>query len=207
MLTVDLSKYKNPPWHDKERSFVTRAVWHILNAVFLQNPLNPSSKVKIVLLRAFGAKVGKGVLLKPAINIKSPWRVEIGDYSMIGERAWLDSVAPIRIGANVVVSQDAYLCTGNHDWTDPAFGLIEAPLVIEDGAWVGARATILPGARVASHAIISGGSVLSKETEPYMIYAGNPALPVKKRVLTENGRAEQIAARHQELVRELELSR
>lgn len=179
--TVDLSAYRNPPTHDKGRSFAVRALWHCLNAVFLQNPLNPSSKLKIALLRLFGAKIGRGVLLKPGINVKSPWKVEIGDFAMIGERAWLDSVAPIAIGAHVCISQDAYLCTGNHDWTDPAFGLIEWPLVVEDGAWIGARATILPGARVGAHAVVAAGTVLSKTAEPYTIYAGNPAVAVKTR--------------------------
>ena len=73
------------------------------------------------------------------------------------------------------------MCTGNHDWTDPAFGLIVKPIVIEDGAWVGARAIVLPGVTVAAHSIVTAGSVITKDTEPYMIYAGNPAVKVKER--------------------------
>lgn len=182
-LTVDLSLYRNPEWHDKGRSFFVRAVWHCVNAIFLQNPLNPSSRLKAILLRLFGAKVGRGVLLKPGINVKSPWLLEIGDYTFIGERAWLDSYFPIKIGSNVCISQDAYLCTGNHDWSDPAFGLRESRLVIEDGAWLGARATVLPGAHIASHVVLAGGTVLSRPTEPFTVYAGNPATPVRRRVL------------------------
>ncbi len=180
---VDLSSYRNPDWHDKGRNILVRSLWHIVNAIFLQNPINPSSRVKVFWLRAFGAKIGNNCVFKPAINVKSPWKISIGDNAWIGECAWLDSVAPIQIGADVCISQGAYLCTGNHDWSDTAFGLIEWPLVIEDGAWIGARAVILPGARVASHTIIAAGSVLSKSTEPYTIYAGNPAFPVKKRTL------------------------
>jgi len=77
------------------------------------------------------------VVFKPSINVKYPWKLEIGDHSWIGEGAWLDSLAPIRIGSNCCISQGVYFCTGNHDWTDPAFGLIVKPIVIEDGAWVG----------------------------------------------------------------------
>lgn len=183
MKSVDLSRYKNPPWHDKGRGFVTRALWHCVNALFLQNPLNPSSGIKVRLLRLFGARIGRGVLLKPGINVKSPWLLEIGDHSWIGERAWLDTFFPITIGSHVCISQDAYLCTGNHDWSDTAFGLLDGSLVIEDGAWVGARATILPGAHIASHAVVAGGAVLSKPTEPYAVYAGNPAVLVRQRVL------------------------
>jgi len=71
MKSVDLSRYKNPPWHDKGRGFVTRALWHCVNALLLQNPLNPSSGIKVRLLRLFGARIGRGVLLKPGINVKN----------------------------------------------------------------------------------------------------------------------------------------
>ena len=186
---VDFSQYRNPAWQNKGASFPVRAVWHCLNALFLQNPLNPSSKLKISLLRLFGAKIGKGVVIKPGVNIKSPWKTEIGDYSMIGENAWLDSLAQITIGRNVCISQGAYLCTGNHDWTDQAFGLQEWHIVVEDGAWIGARANILPGARIASHSVIAAGSSISKPTDPYMIYAGNPAQPVKRRIVKHNSQS------------------
>jgi putative colanic acid biosynthesis acetyltransferase WcaF len=155
-----------------------------VNALFLINPLNPSSKMKVVLMRLFGARIGKKVLIKPGVNVKHPWFLTLGDHSMLGENVWIDNTfAPITIGANVCVSQGAYLTSGNHDWTDSAFGLIEKPLIIDDGAWIGAQARIMPGACVATHVVIGGGSVLSKSTEPYMIYSGNPATAVKERVM------------------------
>jgi putative colanic acid biosynthesis acetyltransferase WcaF len=184
-ISVDFSLYKNPVGQNKGVSFPIRAMWHIINAAFVQNPVNASSRLKIALLRLFGAKVGKGVIIKPGVNIKSPWRTEIGDYSMIGENAWLDSLTWIKIGRNVCISQGAYLCTGNHDWTDRAFALTEWAIIVEDGAWIGARANVLPGAHIATHVVIAAGSSISKPTEPYTIYAGNPALPVKKRVIKQ----------------------
>ena len=193
-LTVDLSSYRNPPWHNKGRGIVVRSVWHFVNALFFENSLNPSSRLKIALLRLFGAKVGRGVIIKPGVNIKHPWFLTLGDHTWIGERAWLDNTfAPITLGDHVCVSQGVYLCTGNHDWTDPAFGLLERPLTIESGAWIGAGAKVLPGAQVASHCIVAGGAVLSKPTEPYMIYAGNPAVAVKKRVIKEGERRTSIS--------------
>ena len=185
-ISVDLSSYRNPPHHDKGRGIGTRVVWHFVNALFFENSLNPSSGLKIALLKLFGAKVGRGVLIKPGVNIKHPWFLTLGDHAWIGERAWIDNTfAPITIGSHVCVSQGVYLCTGNHDWTDPAFGLLERPLTIETGAWIGAGAKVLPGAQVASHVVVAGGAVLSKPTEPYTIYAGNPAQAVKKRVIKE----------------------
>ncbi|PKN13541.1 MAG: colanic acid biosynthesis acetyltransferase WcaF [Deltaproteobacteria bacterium HGW-Deltaproteobacteria-4] len=179
-MSVDLSRFNNS-WYNPGCGFFVRTLWHYVNAVFLQSPLNPSSKLKIIILRMFGAKIGQGVVLKPSINVKYPWKLEIGDYSWIGENVWLDSLAPITIGSNVCISQGVYFCTGNHDWTDPAFGLIVKPIVIEDGAWVGARATVLPGVTIKSHSIVAAGSVIAKDTDAYGIYVGNPAMKVKER--------------------------
>ena len=178
--TTDLSRFDNS-WYSPGRGWLTRVVWHFVNALFLQSPLNPSSRLKIRLLRAFGARVGTGVVLKPSLNVKYPWNLTVGDYSWIGEGAWLDSLAPIIIGSNVCISQGVYCCTGNHDWSDPAFGLVVKPIVVEDGAWVGARATLLPGVTVRSHAIVAAGGVLSGDAEPYTVYSGNPAVAVKMR--------------------------
>lgn len=178
--TVDLSRFDNS-WYSPGRGYLIRSIWHFVNALFLQNPLNPSSGIKTRLLRLFGAKIGSGVVLKPSINVKYPWNLTIGNNTWIGEHAWLDSLAPIYIGANACISQGAYFCTGNHDWSDPAFGLVVKPIIIEDGAWVGARATVLPGVTIKSHSIVAAGTVIAKDTEPYMIYSGNPALPVKER--------------------------
>lgn len=179
-MQVDLSTFDNS-WYKPGRSLLFRSLWHIVNALFLQNPLNPSSRLKIAFLRLFGARIGEGVVLKPSINVKFPWNLEVGDYSWIGENAWLDSLAPIKIGSNACISQGGYFCTGNHDWTDPAFGLIVKGITIEDGAWIGARATVLPGVTVKSHSIVAAGSVIAKDTEAYGIYVGNPAVKVKER--------------------------
>ena len=126
---VNLALYRPPPRQDRGRGFVIRALWHCVNAVCFQNPLNPSSVIKTWLLRRFGAKIGKGVVLKPGINVKHPWFLEVGDHTWIGENAWLDNAAaPITIGSHVCLSQGVYLCTGSHDWSDPAFGLIAQAL-------------------------------------------------------------------------------
>ena len=184
MEQVDLSQYNNF-WYHPGRGLVVRLLWHCANVLFLQNPLNVSSRVKVLLLRCFGAKVGAGVVIKPGVSVKYPWNIQIGDHVWIGENVWLDSLAPIKIGNHACVSQGAYLCTGNHDWTDPAFGLMVKPIVLEDGTWVGARAVILPGVTVTSHSVVAAGSVLTQSTQAYTIYAGNPAVAVKRRAIQE----------------------
>lgn len=182
-MKVDLGAYRNPPDLDKGRGFVTRALWHFVNALVLQNPFNPSSGSKRVALKMFGAKLGKGCIFKPGISVKSPWHLQMGDNCWIGERSWIDSLAPVKMGNNVCLSQEVYVCCGNHDWTDPAFGKQVLPVTIEDGAWVATRATLLPGVIIGTHSVVAAGAVVSKSTEPYKIYAGNPAVAVKDRVI------------------------
>lgn len=179
-MRVDLSQYDNT-WYRPGRSFLIRTLWYFCNALFLLNPLNPSSSLKIFLLRLFGASIGRGVVIKPGINVKYPWHLAIGDHSWIGEGVWLDCLEKIDIGRNVCISQGAYLCTGNHDWTDIAFRLITKPITVDDGAWIGAKTTVLPGVRIASHSIVCAGAVITNFTEPFTIYSGNPAYAKGKR--------------------------
>ncbi len=185
---VDLSRYDNA-WFSPGRGLLVRTLWHYANVLLLQNPFNLSSRLRVAVLRAFGARVGQGVNIKPGVNVKYPWHVEIGDHVWIGEGAWLDSLAPIAIGPHACISQGAYLCTGNHDWSDPAFGLRVGPITIERGAWIGARAVVLSGVTVGAHAVVSAGAVLSRNAEPNGIYTGNPAQWVKARVIRERSGA------------------
>jgi len=182
-MKVNFSKFDNS-WYKPGRGIIVQITWFVVNAAFLQNPLILSSKLKVGLLRLFGAKIGKCVVLKPSINVKYPWNIEIGDYSWIGEKTWLDSLGKIKIGQNVCISQGTYLCTGNHDWNDPAFGLIVKHIIIEDGVWIGAKSVVLPGVTMGNHSIATAGSIVSADTKTNMIYAGNPAIIVKERRLS-----------------------
>lgn len=181
-MSVRLDKFDNS-WYQPGRGIVVRILWYLVNVLIMQNHLNPFSHLKVFALRMFGAQIGKGVVMKPGIRIKYPWNLRVGDYTWIGENAWLDSLAPITLESHVCISQGAYLCTGNHDWKDTAFGLMIKPIVIENGAWIGARAMVMPGVTIASHSVITAGSVISRDTEPYGIYSGNPAQRVRERTL------------------------
>jgi len=159
--------------------------------VFLGQPLLqsyclPFSAPKAALLRSFGAQIGAQVAIKPGARVKFPWRLSVGDFSWIGERAWLDNLAPIAIESHVSVSQEAYLCTGNHDWQDPTFRLITASVRVESGSWIAARAVVGPGVTVGRGAVLALGSVAPRSLEPMTIYAGNPAQPVKARAIASD---------------------
>jgi len=173
----------NNDWYKKQigASKVKQVLWYFVNVLFFINPLNPSSGIKKGLLRMFGAKIGRGVLLKPAINIKYPWKLTIGDHAWIGEKVWIDNLADVRIGRSVTLSQGAMLLTGNHDYSSSVFDLIVKEIVLEDGVWIGARSIVAPGVIGHSHAVLAAGSVATGTLEAYKIYQGNPAVFVRER--------------------------
>jgi putative colanic acid biosynthesis acetyltransferase WcaF len=177
---MDLSRFDNSHYHPGAR-FVTRTAWYLCNALIFDSWLMPVSAVKRAVLRLFGARIGCGVVLKPRVNIKYPWRLSIGDHSWIGEGVWIDNLAQVDIGANVCVSQGAYLLTGNHDYRDQAFGLTTAAIRIEDEAWVGAFCVVCPGVSVARGSVLSVRSVASADTEEFWVYRGTPAQKWKPR--------------------------
>jgi putative colanic acid biosynthesis acetyltransferase WcaF len=186
--SVDLASFDNA-WYHPGRSVPVRLAWMLANRVFLQTTFPWPSGIKARLLRAFGARVGRGVVIKPRVNVKYPWHLSVGDHSWIGEGVWLDSLAHIRIGANACLSQGVMIETGNHDWSRTTFDLVVKEVVVEDGAWAAVRSLLLPGSRLATHSILGAGAVLSGDTEPYGIYAGNPASQVKfRRIRTREER-------------------
>jgi putative colanic acid biosynthesis acetyltransferase WcaF len=161
---------------------LVEALWVILQWLFVACDL-PGSAHRKFLLRLFGARVGKGVVVKTGVQIKFPWRLQVGDDSWIGERAWIDNLALVTIGSNACISQGAYLCTGSHDWSSPTFDLIVKPITIGDGAWVAAKSTVGPGVIIGEGAVLGLGSTTSKDLEPWCVYAGSPAEFVRKRTL------------------------
>lgn len=132
-------------------------------------------------LRMFGAKIGKGVVIKPCVNIKYPWFLSVGDHSWIGENVWIDNLGKTEIGKNVCISQGALLLCGNHNYKKKTFDLVVGEIKLEEGVWIGARATVTGGVTCHSHAILTAGSVTSKDLDAYGIYRGNPATFVRER--------------------------
>ena len=135
-------------------------------------------------MKCFGAKIGSGVIIKPSVNIKYPWKLIIGNHCWIGEGVWIDNLAAVTIADNVCLSQGAFLLCGNHNYKSQAFDLIVKPISLEQGSWIGAKSIVGPGVTVGSHAVLSLGSVASDDLEPYGIYRGNPATKIKTRTIT-----------------------
>jgi len=178
---VDLSVYKTTI--DIGASRLTQVAWYFTNILFLKNPLVVFSSVKTGLLKLFGAKLGKGVVIKPSVNIKFPWKLQIGDHSWIGEGVWIDNLSDVVIGSNVTLSQGCLLLSGSHDHRKATFDFTAAPIMLEDGVWICAKAVVLGGTACRSHSILTANSVSDKDLEPYTIYKGNPAIAIKTRTI------------------------
>ena len=183
-LKVDLSSYR-VAGYSPGAGVLRRGLWYIVNALLFKSDLLPWYGVKNRILRIFGAKIGKGVVIKPCVNIKHPWRLAVGDHSWIGEGAWIDNLVAVKIGANACISQGAYPVTGNHDYKDRQFGLIVGEIEVEDGVWIGAKAIVCPGVRVRNGSVVTAGSVVQADTDVWGIYSGNPAKRARERVLRE----------------------
>jgi putative colanic acid biosynthesis acetyltransferase WcaF len=181
-MPTDLASYNNS-WY-KPGPPLKRFLWYGINILFFKSALFPFYGFKVSLLRLFGAKVGKNVIIKPQANIKYPWFLETGDNVWIGEKAWIDNLAKVSIGNNVCLSQGSLLLTGNHNYTNPAFDLIVSTIILEDGVWIGAKAIVCGGAICRHHVVLSAGSVAAGELEAMGIYRGNPAVRVKERIIS-----------------------
>lgn len=170
---------------NKGAGFLKQTLGYFINALFVRPSWNPFMGVKIGLLRLFGAKIGKRICLKPCVLIKSPWNLVIGDDCWIGERVWVDNLDKVFIGSNVCISQGALLLTGNHDYTISSMPYRNAPITIEDGAWIGGKAVVCSGVTVHENAILTVGSTATKDMDANGIYQGNPAVKIRERIIKE----------------------
>lgn len=177
---VQLGQYDNS-WYSPGRSFAWSVAWLFIGLPLFRASWLPVSKVRVALLRLFGASVGTGVVIRSGVSVKYPWHLQIGNDCWIGERAWIDNLTTVRIGNDVCLSQECYLCTGNHDWSDPLFGLIVKSVELRNGSWAGARSVLLPGVVLGDGAIAGAGSVVTRPIPDYEVHTGNPAVFVRTR--------------------------
>ena len=181
-LKTNLANYTTQPYHPG-KNIIVRTIWYFVNLLFFINPLNPFGDLKVLLLRIFGAKVGRGIIIKPSVNIKYPWKLTIGNHVWIGENVWIDNLDEVVIGDNSCISQSVLLLTGNHNYKKTGFDLITGPIILEDGVWIGAKSMITLNTKCLSHSVLSAGSVLSSNMDSYAIYRGNPAIKIKDRII------------------------
>ena len=185
-IKVNLASFSTGNF-DKGAGTMKTVLWFFVNALFVRASWNPFMGIKIWLLRCFGAKIGKGLVIKNNVIIKSPWNLTIGDNVWLGEYCWIDNLDKVAIGSNVCISQGALLLTGNHDYTVSSFPYRNAPIHVEDGAWIGAKSIVCPGVTVHTNAVLTAGSTATKDLEAHGIYQGNPAQKIRERVIAKLG--------------------
>jgi putative colanic acid biosynthesis acetyltransferase WcaF len=152
-------------------------LWWLVQAIVF--PITPHNfhAPRIAVLRLFGAKIGRGVMIRPTARFTYPWKVAIGEYSWIGDDVVLYSLDQIQIGAHCVISQKSYLCTGSHDIHDPAFGLQTAPIQVGQGVWVAADCFVAPGVTIGANAVIGARSSVFRSMPEQQVCWGNPCKP------------------------------
>ncbi len=162
------------------KELIARVLWGFAQPLFRYSP-RIFFGWRRFLLRLFGAIVGKYVNIYNSAIIYMPWNLEIGDWSAIGEHAYIYNLGKIKIGEKVTVSQRAHLCAGTHDYSDPVMPLLKPSIVIESQAWVAADAFVGPGVTIGEGSVVGARSVVVKDVEPWVVVAGNPARLIKKR--------------------------
>lgn len=180
MLKTRLQKNFDKKDFQAGASSLKMLLWYFTSVILIRSSIIPFSGIIVAILRLFGAKIGKDVRIKPGIYIHYPWKLVIGDHAWLAA-CRIENLAHVTIGANCCISQEAMLLTGNHNYKKVGFDLMTKPIILEEGSWIGARAIICPGVVVKSHAVLTVGSIATKDLEAYCIYQGNPAVKIKIR--------------------------
>jgi putative colanic acid biosynthesis acetyltransferase WcaF len=156
-------------------------VWYCACAILFR----PSPRIfhawRALILRCFGAQLGRNCHIYPKSRIWAPWNLRCDDGAAIADEAIVYNAAPVHLGLHAIVSQQAYLCTASHDFDDPAFPMITAPIALGEYAWVCARASVLPGVTVQDGAVLGLGSVATGDLQAWQVYAGIPARRIRQR--------------------------
>jgi putative colanic acid biosynthesis acetyltransferase WcaF len=156
---MNLKKFKKKSTHDTY--FLKFFFWYVFSALFF-NSFIPGSKIRVFILKLFGCRIGKNIIIKPYVKIKYPWKLIIGDYCWIGEEVWIDNISRVTIGSNTCISQGVYICTGSHDFYDDEFRLLIADIEIGSSCWIAAKSLIGPGVKIKDDSFIKFGSKVLK---------------------------------------------
>src|SRR3954452_954024 len=143
--------------------------WGAVELLLVSNPWQISSRLRRAALRAFGARIGEGVLLRPRLRVRFPWKLSIGDRSWIGEDVWLHNQDQLIIGSDAVVSQGTFITTGSHDMRRD-MALVTRPVVVEEGAWLTARCVVLGGSRIGVSSVVTPGTVVKGDVPDGVVF-------------------------------------
>lgn len=176
-------------WPYSPGHYAARLAWVLVRATVWKLAWKRLPALRCALLRLFGTKIRFKTELSGDCRIEMPWQLALGEHSAIGPRVHLYNLGPMKIGDRTIISQDAYLCGGSHDYTSPTFELIRSPIVIGSDVWIAAGAFIGPGVTVGDGAVIAARAVVVNDVPPWTIVGGNPAKVIKPRDVQSPGQA------------------
>ncbi|MFC5931725.1 acetyltransferase [Cryobacterium melibiosiphilum] len=169
-----------------DRSRFTVYLWAAAELIFVTNAWQVSSKVRVAVLRLFGADIGPGVVFRPRTRVKFPWKLHIGADSWIGEGVWFHNQDHIYIGHDVVVSQESFLTTGSHAHRVD-MRLLTRPIHVHSGAWITSRCIVLGGANIGRSALLQPMTVVAGDVKANAIVRGPQAEFVAFRFRVKEG--------------------
>lgn len=164
------------------REQVERVLWALCSPLFHYSPRHLYGW-RNLLLRAFGARIGKRVQIYPSVRIFLPSLLVIGDEVAIGPDTRLYNLGPLRIDTQATVSQGVHLCGGSHDDRDPSLPLIRAPISLGAACWICADAFVGPSVCVGEGAVVGARAVAVRDVPAWQVVAGNPAQIIRARHL------------------------
>jgi len=179
-----LNTFKLPKGFRGKSIFYVQFWWLVSYLLFKPSPQFLYSWRRF-LLRIFGAKIGKNVIIRPTVTITYPWKLNIGDYSWIGDDVVLYTLGEIYIGRNTVISQRSYICTGSHDYTKSNFLIYAKKIIIEDSCWLATDVFVAPGITIKSNTVVGSRSSVYNNLPKNSICIGNPAKAIKERRFEE----------------------
>jgi putative colanic acid biosynthesis acetyltransferase WcaF len=177
----DLNKFILPKNFRSRNAFVVQLWWIVQGTIFRMSPQFLYG-FRNFLLRLFGAKIGKKVIIRPTARITYPWKVSIGDYSWIGDDVVLYSLGEIEIGKNVVISQKSYICTASHDYLQSDFPIFAKKSTIEDECWLATDVFVSPGITIGEGSVIGSRSSVYKDIPSNKVCIGSPAKIIRERI-------------------------
>lgn len=180
----ELDKFKLPKSF-RGRNALTCQLWWLVQACFFSTSPQFLYGWRVFLLRFFGAKIGKNVIIRPSVKITYPWKLTIGDNSWIGDNVDLYTLGEINIGKNTVISQRSYICTGSHDFCKIDFPIYAKTINIHDSVWIATDVFVSPGVTIHKNVVVGARSSVFHDLAENYIYIGSPAKAIKPRKKTD----------------------
>lgn len=173
-----LEEFKLPEGF-RGRGAVTVQLWWLIHFFLFRPSPQFMYSWRRFLLKMFGAKIGKKVIIRPSVQVTYPWKVTIGDHSWIGDDVVLYSLGEITIGSNTIISQKSYLCTGSHDYSKVDFAIYAKPIIIRDSCWLATDVFVAPGVEIVDEVVVGARSSVYKSILEKGVYKGNPIVKNK----------------------------